>query len=174
MRKAFPKEAAYLAGAIAITVASAYLFSKFEFLRQLGYAGAFLISLISSASVLFPVPGVAVVFAMASYLDPLLLGIAAGIGSGLGEISGYMAGYAGHRVVENAKTYRLHKEKIEKYGAAAIFALALLPNPAFDLAGIAAGALRMPAWKFLLSAMAGKVIRYVAIAYIGEAAAPYF
>jgi membrane protein YqaA with SNARE-associated domain len=168
------KDLLSLAGAAAITLASIYLFSKFDFLRQLGYLGVFLISLISSATIFVPVPGFAVVFAMGAYLNPLLVGVAAGIGSGIGELSGYLAGYAGHDAVGQTGIYKKHEKQVEKYGAAAIFALALIPNPAFDLAGIAAGALKMPPWKFLAATMAGKVIRFVALAYVGGAAAAYY
>jgi len=45
-----------------------------------------------------------------------------------------------------------------------IFALAVVPNPAFDLVGIAAGALRMPVLSYLAAAATGKVIKNVAIA----------
>ena len=162
-----PSSVLSLSGAIIFTIASVFLFSQFEFLRQFGYLGVFLISLISSATVFLPVPGFAVVFAMGAYLNPLLLGVAAGIGSGIGEITGYMAGYAGHGAIERSQIYRSHKKQIEKYGAPAIFILALIPNPLFDLAGIASGALEMPIWKFLLATIAGKIIRFVGIAYAG-------
>ncbi|MFA6489876.1 MAG: VTT domain-containing protein [Candidatus Micrarchaeia archaeon] len=163
-----------LAGALAITALAVFSFSQFGELRQLGYPGVFLISLISSATVLFPMPGFAVVFAMGAYLNPVLVGIAAGLGSGIGEISGYLAGYAGHGAVERTHIYKAHKKQIEKYGAPAIFVLAFIPNPAFDVAGIAAGALKMKWWKFLLAATAGKVLRYVLLAYSGSFAVQWF
>ncbi len=156
-----------LIGAIAITAAAIFLFSKVELLREMGYIGIFLISLISSATVFLPLPGFAVVFAMGAYLNPLLVGIAAGLGSGIGEISGYLAGYAGHDAVARTKIYRSHKEQIIKYGPLAIFALAFIPNPVFDIAGVASGALRMPWWQFLLATIAGKTLRYILVAYAG-------
>jgi len=160
-----------LAGAVAITLIAIYSFSQFHFLRQLGYPGIFLISLISSATVFVPLPGFAVVFAMGAYLNPLLVGIAAGLGSGIGEISGYLAGYAGHGAVERTRIFRSHKKQIEKYGAPAIFLLAFLPNPIFDVAGVASGAIKMPMWKFLLATVCGKILRYILLAYAGGAAA---
>ncbi len=153
--------------AIGVTVAAIFLFSKVEMLRHLGYIGVFFISLLSSATVFIPLPGFAVVFAMGRYLNPVLLGIAAGIGSGLGEATGYFIGFAGHDAVDNSKIFREHKFQIEKYGAPAIFILAFIPNPAFDIAGIAAGAIEMPVWKFLFATIAGKILRYVLVAYIG-------
>lgn len=160
-----------LAGAIAISLLAVALFSQVEFLRSMGYLGIFLISLISSATVFLPLPGFAVVFAMGAYMNPLLVGLAAGAGSGIGEISGYLAGYAGHDAVERTKIYRAHKKQIEKYGPLAIFALAFVPNPIFDIAGVASGALKMPMWQFLLATAAGKTLRYIIVAYAGGAAA---
>ncbi|MGD9001150.1 MAG: VTT domain-containing protein, partial [Anaerolineae bacterium] len=55
----------------------------------------------------------------------------------------------------------------QRYGVFAIFLLALLPNPLFDVAGMAAGALRLPVWKFLLSCAAGKVIKNILFAVAG-------
>ncbi len=153
--------------ALGVTIASAFLFSRVEVLRHLGYIGVFFISLLSSATVFLPLPGFAVVFAMGRYLNPVLLGIAAGIGSGIGEATGYFVGFAGHNIVESTKIFLEHKKQIEKYGAPAIFVLAFLPNPAFDIAGIAAGAIEMPVWKFLLATILGKTLRFILIAYIG-------
>jgi membrane protein DedA with SNARE-associated domain len=45
--------------------------------------------------------------------------------------------------------------------------LALVPNPVFDLGGIAAGTLRFPLWKFLVSCAAGKVIKNILFALAG-------
>lgn len=162
-----------LAGAIAISIIAILLLSEFDSLRALGYPGVFLISLISSATVFLPMPGFAVVFAMAAYLDPIPLGIAAGLGSGLGEISGYLAGFAGHDALMRTHLFREHKKQIEKYGPLAIFFLSFVPNPAFDVAGVASGAVKMPLWQFLIATISGKILRYIALAYVGGAAAAW-
>ncbi len=57
-----------------------------------GYVGAFVISLIASATIVLPAPGIAVVIAMSAALNPYALGIVAGLGSAVGELSGYAAG----------------------------------------------------------------------------------
>lgn len=163
-----------LAGALAISLASLFLFQSVPLFREMGYAGVFIISLISSATVFVPLPGFAIVFAMGAYLNPLLVGIAAGVGSGFGEISGYLAGYAGHNAVERTRVYREHKKQIEKWGMPAIFLLAFTPNPVFDVAGVASGAMKMPAWKFLAATIAGKTLRYALLAYLGGAAVGLF
>jgi membrane protein YqaA with SNARE-associated domain len=156
-----------LSCAVAISLLAILLFSRIGPLRDMGYAGVFFISLISSATVFVPLPGFAVVFAMGAFLNPLFVGIAAGVGSGLGEISGYLAGFAGHDAVTKTQVFRHHKKGIVKYGPVGIFALAFVPNPIFDVAGIAAGAIKMPMWQFVLATVAGKVLRYVLLAYAG-------
>ena len=56
---------------------------------------------------------------------------------------------------------------MRKRGAVVIFIASLIPNPFFDVLGVAAGALRYPLRRFLLIAWAGKTIKNVGIAYAG-------
>jgi uncharacterized membrane protein YdjX (TVP38/TMEM64 family) len=49
----------------------------------------------------------------------------------------------------------------------AIFILAFVPNPLFDLAGMAAGALKLPVWKFLLACSIGKILKMLMFAFAG-------
>ena len=95
-------------------------------------------------------------------LNPVIVGIVAGIGQTLGEMTGYMAGYSGQGLVNRSKTYDRVEgwmKRNEFMGELVVFVLALIPNPFFDAAGMAAGALRFPVWKYLLAAGAGKVIK---------------
>jgi uncharacterized membrane protein YdjX (TVP38/TMEM64 family) len=48
-----------------------------------------------------------------------------------------------------------------------IFAASSTLNPFFDLFGFAAGAVRVPWWKFFLVCWAGKTIKNIALAYAG-------
>jgi membrane protein YqaA with SNARE-associated domain len=168
------KDALALAGAMCISLLAMYLFTRVQPSQEWGYAGVFLVSLLSSATIFVPLPGFALVFAMGAFLNPVLVGIVAGIGSGIGELSGYLAGAAGHNAVERTRLFRDHRKGVAKYGPLAIFFLAFIPNPAFDIAGIAAGAIRMPPWLFLLATAAGKTLRYIIVAYAGGAAAGFF
>jgi membrane protein YqaA with SNARE-associated domain len=161
------EDALALAGAICISLLSMYLFALVQPSQEWGYAGVFVVSLLSSATIFVPLPGFALVFAMGAFLNPVLVGTVAGIGSGIGELSGYLAGVAGHHAVSRTRIFRQHRLGLRKYGPLAIFALAFAPNPAFDVAGIAAGAIRMPVWQFLLAASAGKTARYILVAYAG-------
>ncbi|MCX8196795.1 MAG: VTT domain-containing protein [Candidatus Micrarchaeota archaeon] len=158
---------AFLA-AVVIAVSAMLAFRHISFLRQLGYLEILAVSFVSSATVLLPLPGFAVVFAAAQYLNPFLLGLSAGIGSGLGEISGYLAGTVGHRTLTTTTFFEKHKLQLQKYGWPVVFLLAVIPNPAFDVVGLAAGAIKMEWWKFLSAAILGKSTRYIALALLGE------
>jgi membrane protein YqaA with SNARE-associated domain len=50
---------------------------------------------------------------------------------------------------------------------AAIFVLAFIPNPLFDIAGIIAGGLKIPWWRYLTACVTGRILRYVLLAMLG-------
>ena len=56
---------------------------------------------------------------------------------------------------------------MKRYGTLTIFLCAVTPNPLFDLAGIAAGSLRFPVWKFFLACWPGQVAKSLVQAYFG-------
>ena len=60
-----------------------------------------------------------------------------------------------------------------RYGGWTILLLAALPNPFFDVAGAAAGVLRMPVATFLLWAWIGKTFKMLAVAYGGALSADW-
>jgi uncharacterized membrane protein YdjX (TVP38/TMEM64 family) len=82
-------------------------------------------------------------------------------------LTGYLAGYSGRGIVEGSEVYRRLLELTRRYGNWTILILAAIPNPFFDVAGAAAGALRMPITGFLLWATLGKLIKMWAVAYAG-------
>jgi len=136
-------------------------------LETLGYPGIFLVSLLTNATIILPVPGVLFVSAMGAILNPFWVAVAAGSGATLGEISGYLVGFSGQGVVERTKWHNRLEDWIRKYGPITILVLAFIPNPAFDIAGIIAGILKMPLWTFLLFCWIGKVLKMLLFAYGG-------
>ncbi len=157
-----------IAFAIGIALVVVYFSSDIASLGAYGYAGAFLIALLSSATIFFPAPGWAVVVALSGTLDPVLLGAVAGIGSAIGELTAYAAGDGIRDMVnDRVKETRKIEAMVEKYEVLAIFFLAFIPNPLFDVAGLVAGGLKIPWWRFLLSCAAGRVLRYVLLAMVG-------
>jgi membrane protein YqaA with SNARE-associated domain len=139
-------------------------------LAQYGYPGIFLLSILSNATILLPAPGILFVFAMGAVFSPLGVAIAAGLGAAIGELSGYLAGFSGQQVVENIQTYERIRTWMEKHkwlSYLAILVLAAVPNPFFDLAGIAAGTLKIPIFNFLFFCIIGKTMKMLFFAYAG-------
>ena len=68
-------------------------------------------------------------------------------------------------MVQQSRIYLRIQPWMQRRGWVVLFLFALAPNPAFDLAGIAAGAARIPLWQFYSSVGAGKTIRAVGLAY---------
>jgi len=158
---------------LVIAITSGIFFSyhnfpdKFAQLKNYGYLGAFLISVLLNATIILPVGNFLILFALGALLPlPVVVGLAGGAGAAIGEITGYMAGYSGRAVVTRRKTYIRLEEWLKRWGAIAIFILSLVPL-IFDLVGITAGVLRFPFWKFLLFCWLGRTILYVFIALAG-------
>ena len=139
-----------------------------------GYPGVFLIALLANATVFIPAPGVAVVFAMGAVFNPLFVGLAAGAGAAIGELTGYLVGYSGQGLVEDNPVIERVAPWVDRWGALAIFALAALPNPFFDAAGIAAGVFRMPPHKFVPACWAGQTVKMLGFAYAGAGSLTWF
>jgi uncharacterized membrane protein YdjX (TVP38/TMEM64 family) len=152
---------------IAITTSAFVFRDRVADLETLGYLGAFLVALISSATIFLPIPGIALIFALGNVYNPVLVGLAAGAGSALGELTGYMAGVSGQLVFENSRHYERLERWMRRRGSLVIFLLSFVPNPFFDVAGAIAGALRFPVWKFLLVCFLGKTPRNMLIAFSG-------
>jgi len=157
--------------AIGIMVGIFYFYRNYpdriEQLQGFGYLGAFLISMIFNATVILPVGNVLVLAMLGATLpSAILVGLAGGVGAAIGEITGYMAGYGGQAMVRRQKTYVRLEGWVKKWGTLTIFLLSVAPL-FFDLAGIAAGALRFPFWKFLIACWLGRTILYVFVALAG-------
>ena len=139
-----------------------------------GYPGIFIIAFLANATVLLPAPGIAVVFAMGGVFNPIAVGFAAGAGGSLGEISGYLAGFSGQAVIEQVDIYDRLVLWMKRNGNLTVLLLAALPNPFFDLTGIAAGALKMPVIRFLFWCWIGITIKMMIFALLGSASLTRF
>jgi len=152
---------------LGISVAIFALRDQLAQLAAFGYVGVFLVSLLGNATIILPAPSLALVFAMGSVLNPLLVGLVAGVGEALGELTGYAAGFAGRAVIEDHQMYQRLVGWMERRGGITVFVLSAIPNPFFDLAGIAAGTLRYPVWRFLLFCWLGKTLKTTLVALAG-------
>ncbi len=151
-------------GALAAAV---YFRDRLQELAAYGYAAVFLVGLLSNATIILPIPGLAVSSVMGGVFNPWLVGIVAGIGQALGELSGYLLGYSGQTLLTDRPIYDRMCTWMRRYGVWVIFVLATIPNPVFDVGGMIAGALRFPLWKFLSSCAAGKIVKNILFALAG-------
>ncbi len=178
------KTSAKLAYALAITgiiltllmaIAVIYFWGFVRGLEGYGYFGAFLISVLGGATILVPVPMLAVVFALGGVMKSTwLVGIAAGLGETLGALTIYMTGYGGgaafYRSTKPGKiqsAYERLTKLMERRGSLTLFLLSAVLNPFFYPAALAAGALRFGIWKYFVICWAGKTIKGLTIAYAG-------
>jgi len=161
------------AALLAVAAISLYIFSlgaEVERFARFGYPGIFLFTLLTYATVILPAPGATVVIVMGSVFNPFWVGMAAGAGAALGELSGYAAGYSGQAIVEHVRVYARLRGWMSHSPWKTFFGLILLsalPNPAFDLAGIAAGALRIPLPRFLAALWIGETLKMWMFAFAG-------
>jgi uncharacterized membrane protein YdjX (TVP38/TMEM64 family) len=88
-------------------------------------------------------------------------------GAAIGEVTGYIAGYSGRRIAEKSRLYTRLVNWVMRWGVVAVFVFTLVPFFPFDLAGIAAGVLRFPFWKFFLVCWFGRTPLYVGISFAG-------
>lgn len=139
-----------------------------------GYPGIFLVSIFSNATLIFPIPGVVFTSAMGAVFNPFWVAVAAGSGAAIGELTGYLAGYSGQVIIEHRDWYERLVTQMRKYGDLTVLVMALIPNPAFDLAGMAAGMLKMPVLRFLLWCTLGKILKMLVFSYTGASIFNYF
>ncbi len=152
---------------VALTAALILLRNKIPEMEKYGYPGIFVLSIIANATLILPIPGVLITSAMGAVYNPLLVAIFAGSGAAIGELSGYLAGFSGRAVIEKAAWHEKVVNWMRKYGNPTILVLAAIPNPAFDIAGITAGMLKVPVWRYLLWCTLGKIIKMLIFAYGG-------
>ena len=157
-----------LLAVIGLTVFIYMIRDRVEDFAAFGYPGIFVIALLANATILLPAPGVAVIYAMGAIFNPFGVGLAAGTGGAIGELSGYLAGFSGQAVVERMDIYDRIKPWVNKYGGWAILVLSAIPNPFFDVAGIAAGMAKMPIQTFLVFTWIGQLIKMTLFALAGK------
>jgi membrane protein YqaA with SNARE-associated domain len=137
-------------------------------LGSLGYIGVFLITLISNATIVVPIPYFGLVAALSPGLSMVGVGIAGALGSVIGESVSFFVGRSGRGVVEQTRFYRWVQRQLEHPWRAfvVLFALSAPPNPAFDVAGLTAGAMGLPYWIFLSAVFLARLVRFGIVAFL--------
>ncbi|MBI2845751.1 MAG: VTT domain-containing protein [Chloroflexi bacterium] len=161
------RRAAAVLFALAVIVAFAFFQDEVRKYQELGYLGLFLINLMGSGTIILPVPALLSVYLAGETLNPWLVGVVSGAASAIGELTGYLLGFGGGVLIDENPVYQKFYDFMKRYGFWTILVLAIIPNPLFDMAGMAAGALRFPVSRFLIAAFIGKTVRMIAVAYAG-------
>ncbi|MEM2937295.1 MAG: VTT domain-containing protein [Candidatus Bathyarchaeia archaeon] len=135
---------------------------------QYGYFGVFLISLLGSMSIFFPIPYTVIIFTLGSVetFNPFLIAIASSLGSAVGEFSGYLLGLGGRKIISEKQKRKMEflLKVFGKFGPAAIFLFALTPLPD-DLLFIPLGVMRYSLLKAFIPALIGKLCMSLIIVY---------
>ena len=134
----------------------------------LAYLIVFVTSLLSNLTVIAPVMvGAAVMMTAADFYHPVVVALFAAAGGTLGELGGYYAGSLGKKVLANEypEAYDRVAGWVNRYGMWAISFLAFQPIIPFDVAGLVAGASKMPAHRFVLACFLGKFPKYIILVY---------
>ncbi|TET41538.1 MAG: hypothetical protein E3J60_04350 [Dehalococcoidia bacterium] len=147
-----------------------YLGIPEEGFAPIAYLIVFGVTLVANAAIFVPV-----VFHISIMLwaiescncNLVLVVLVASVAGALGEITGYYAGYLGKRIVlvESTPGYDRFVGWMQRYGPWGIFLVSL--QPLTDIAGLLAGASKLPLWKFLLPCWPAKFIKYFVISYFG-------
>jgi len=159
-----------------------YLQARFDLsvegLATTTYLAVFVVTLVSNASIIIPVPifvgimiAAANVMAEVSPWGPVLIALTASTAGTLGEMTGYYAGYLGKKIIiaEATPGYEKLVGWMKRHGMLAVFLLSLQPILPFDIAGLVSGVSRIPLWKFVLPCWAGKFPKYLLGCYFGGA-----
>ena len=162
---------------ILMIVAVFYYKDELNSLQHWGYLGAFIISILGGATIIIPVPMLAVVFALGGAMDHpwqvAMVGLSAALGELIGALTIYMTGHgAGRAIVESrhGKIQRAYEKLLglmERKGPIVLFIVASVINPFFYPAALAAGALRFGLMKYSVIVLAGKLIKCMTIVFAG-------
>ncbi len=168
-RQALLTRAAPLIVVAVFIAVGAYLWAIGRFdVESIGLPGVWFFAFIGAASIFVPIPGLAAVCIAASPsvgLNPIAVGVVAGSAEALGELTGYLAGMGGRNLFERNRFYPRFRELLIDRGGVILFFGSVIPNPLFDLMGIAAGSILYPVRKFLLYVFLAKTIKSTGIAY---------
>lgn len=132
-----------------------------------GMLGAFVLALLTNLTVALPVPYNPIVLQMMEASDePWLIALVVALGASLGEITGFLAGRAGRGSFTGTRFGDWIARQLRHPARSfwVIVAVSAPPFPAFDVAGMAAGALGVRWWLFFSAAFLGRLLRFALFA----------
>jgi membrane protein DedA with SNARE-associated domain len=152
---------------------------SFQDMAGYTYLGMFFISIIGGATVIIPVPSLALQFTMGAILHPAIIGAVAGLGTGIGGTLIYLFGRSGRKLFVNTD-FSLRKYDnffvrwlsrltgwTSRRGSLTVFFMSAALNPVFFPMAFAIGASRFQMWRFFAMCWAGNTVKSMIIAYLG-------
>jgi membrane protein YqaA with SNARE-associated domain len=155
---------------VALNVAVYFAPIDYGAFTSFAYLGAFIVTLLANALIIIPIPYIPIVAHIGATAEiPWLVVLLGALGSVLGESVAFLAGRAELGLVSEHPIYRRVHRVAERplLAGAMIFAFAVPPNPIFDVAGLAAGAVGVPYRVFFLAVLAARFIRLAVIVWLG-------
>ena len=134
-------------------------------IETVGYTSIWFLAFIGAALIFLPVSALAAVCVGAAVdLNPFLVAAVAASAEAIGELTGYLAGMGGKAIFDRNRLYLRFKNLFLKYAALTLFFGSIIPNPLFDIMGVAAGSILYPVRRFLLLVFIGKTIKFTWVA----------
>ena len=134
-------------------------------IESAGYTSIWFLAFIGAALVFLPVSALAAVCVAAAVdLNPFLIAVVAASAEAIGELTGYLAGMGGKSFFEHKRFYLRFKNFFLRYAALTLLFGSIIPNPLFDVMGVAAGSILYPVKRFLLLVFIGKTIKFTWVA----------
>ena len=130
-------------------------------IETVGYTSIWFIAFIGAALVFAPVGALgAVCVTVAVDLNPFMVALVAASAEAVGELTGYLAGMGGKAIFDRNKFYLRFKNLFSRYASLTLLFGSAVPNPLFDVMGVAAGSILYPVKRFLLLVFIGKVVKF--------------
>lgn len=159
---------------VLMAVAVVYYGEYLRELRQYGYLGAFFISVLGGATIIVPVPMLAVVFALGGVMEyTWLVGVSAALGELVGALTIYMTGHGAGKALNNSKHGRIQSAYdrllilMERRGSLTLFLVSSVLSPFFYPAALVAGVLKFGLKRYIFIVLAGKLIKCMIVVYAG-------
>ncbi|MEM2850921.1 MAG: VTT domain-containing protein [Candidatus Bathyarchaeia archaeon] len=137
-----------------------------------GYFGAFLMSFLGSLVFFIPIPYWLIVIWLTAPvfgLNPTILALTSALGATCGKLVSYYIGFFSRRVVSEKRQNQLDfaRKVMNKYGAIAIFIMAVTPSPD-DALYIPLGMMKYNPLNFLILCFIGKFLLTLTITWGGR------
>ena len=152
-----------------VLISGGFFLGYADELGRWGYLGAFFINLISSATIIFPSPGLILVMQMAHSLDWFILGLITGVAGGLGGATAYAFGVVSRgQIVKGVIGRFINRIFVTKLGIVLLVLTNFIPFAGGDALSMAAGVSKFPFRRYLTYVTVSTTVRMLVLTYIGS------